>query len=118
MCESLCRLHLLIPDVAGNKLFQSYINVGENSHVGLVFMIPGTSRTVRVNGTASFVTKVELEAAGVTLEIHNPDDNSFVLQGLLVEVDEAYGHCPRAFFFSDLGNEQQIQENKKNPNLP
>jgi len=33
--------HLLVPDVAGNKLFQSYLNMDENPHVGMVFFIPG-----------------------------------------------------------------------------
>lgn len=30
--------HLLIPDVAGNRLFQSYDNVSRNPHVGLLFL--------------------------------------------------------------------------------
>jgi len=29
--------HLLFPDVAGNRLFQSYQNVEANPHIGLVF---------------------------------------------------------------------------------
>src|SRR5688572_19665768 len=38
---------LIIPDVAGNKLFQSYLNMNDNPHVGLVFLIPGSNDTVR-----------------------------------------------------------------------
>ena len=34
--------HLLVPDVAGNKLFQSYINMNENLHVGLIFSFPAS----------------------------------------------------------------------------
>ena len=45
--------HLLVPDVAGNKLFQSYQNMDQNAHVGLIFFIPGISEVVRVNGTYS-----------------------------------------------------------------
>ena len=36
--------HLLVPDVAGNKLFQSYQNMDQNPHVGLVFFIPNLDR--------------------------------------------------------------------------
>src|SRR6266849_1668097 len=37
--------HLLVPDVAGNKLFQSYQNLDHNPHVGLLFFIPGVNDT-------------------------------------------------------------------------
>jgi predicted pyridoxine 5'-phosphate oxidase superfamily flavin-nucleotide-binding protein len=37
--------HLLLPDVAGNKLFQSYDNMDSNPHVGLLFFIPGLNDT-------------------------------------------------------------------------
>ena len=52
---------LLFPDVAGNRLFQSYQNMDSNPHVGLLFMIPGVNDTVRVNGTVTIVGKEELE---------------------------------------------------------
>ena len=52
---------LLIPDVAGNNLFQSYINMSENAHVGMVFLIPGIRETVRVNGRVKLIDKEELE---------------------------------------------------------
>src|SRR5688572_28047107 len=32
--------HLLVPDVAGHKLFQGYRNMADYPHVGLLFMIP------------------------------------------------------------------------------
>ena len=34
---------------------------------------------------------------------------------LLVEVEEAYGHCPRAFAFSELWNEKRIASNAALP---
>ena len=93
---------LLIPDVAGNRLFQSYLNMTDNPHVGLIFFIPGITDTVRINGKSEFVTKEELNNLEIELEVHNPDDNSKVQQGILVTVEEAYGHCPRALNFSKL----------------
>jgi predicted pyridoxine 5'-phosphate oxidase superfamily flavin-nucleotide-binding protein len=54
--------HLLIPDVAGNRLFQSYENVSSNPHVGLIFFIPGLDSTARVNGRVEIVDKAMLGA--------------------------------------------------------
>lgn len=101
--------HLLIPDVAGNNLFQSYLNVVENPHVGLVFFIPGVRETVRVNGTARVVSKEELDKLQVELQVFNPDDNAKVQQGLLIETEETYGHCPRALAFSDFWNPENMK---------
>ena len=95
---------LLVPDVAGNRLFQSYINMNENPHVGLVFFIPGVRETVRANGRVRIVSGDELRELEVKLEVSNPDDNSKVLQGIVVEIEESYGHCPRALKFSELWN--------------
>jgi hypothetical protein len=86
------------------------MNISENPHVGLIFFIPGTRETVRVNGIVQILAKDELDKLQVELEVNNPDDNSKVLQGLLIEVQEAYGHCPRALAFSELWNDERIAE--------
>ena len=96
--------HIIIPDVAGNRLFQSYLNMSENPQVGLLFLIPGSNDTVRVNGRVTILSKEELDRMKVELSLNNPDDNSRKLQGILVEVDEAYTHCPRALKFAELWN--------------
>ena len=61
--------HLLFPDVAGNKLFQSYQNVDANPHIGLLFMIPGMNDTVRVNGKVTIVDKEASDQRNVDLII-------------------------------------------------
>jgi hypothetical protein len=104
--------HLLLPDVAGNRLFQSYDNVSSNERVGLLFFIPGNDCTARVNGAVEVVDKERLTAMNIDLEIFNPDENSKMLQGLLLTVDEAYGHCPRAFKFSNLWDVETIRKNQ------
>ena len=108
---------LLIPDVAGNNLFQSYINMSENAQIGIVFFIPGIRETVRVNGRVKLIDKEELERLEIELEVNNPDDNSRVQQGIVVEIEEAYGHCPRALAFSKFWDTEQIEENKNMPKL-
>ncbi|MEM7803113.1 MAG: pyridoxamine 5'-phosphate oxidase family protein, partial [Chloroflexota bacterium] len=104
--------HLIIPDIHGNRLFQSYANIDDNPHVGLIFMIPGWDYTARVNGTVRFVNKDELSQMGVDGEVFNPDEKAKTLQGLVLEVDEAYGHCPRALSFSKLWDSEQIEANR------
>jgi PPOX class probable FMN-dependent enzyme len=100
--------HLLVPDIAGNKLFQSYENVETNPNAGLVFLIPGCEWTVRVNGRARVVDTSRPELDGVAPEVLWEDDNTRVLQGLEIEVSEAYAHCPRAFLFSRLWDTERI----------
>jgi len=104
--------HLLFPDVAGNKLFQSYQNLEENPSVGLIFMIPGINETVRVNGKATIIDKDELNRLDIKVALHNLDERSYHLQGVLIEVEESYGHCPRAFKFSKLWDPEEISANQ------
>lgn len=104
--------HLLVPDVAGNRLFQGYRNLADNPRVGLVFMIPGSDRTVRVNGRVTLVDHDEVLRRHAEAGVFNPDDNAITLQGFVVEVEEAYGHCPRAFKFADLWNTETIDANR------
>ncbi len=100
---------LFIPDVAGNKLFHGYSNVETNPQVGLVFFIPGHNNTVRINGRVRVIDRAELN--GTKLEVFNPDEKAEVLQGLLLDVDESYSHCPRALKFSRLWDVDEISKN-------
>ena len=104
---------LFIPDVAGNKLFHGYGNIASNPKAGLIFFIPGHNNTVRVNGRVRVMDRSEL--ADVQLEVNNPDEKAEVLQGLLLDVEESYSHCPRALKFSDLWNVEQIAQNTAKP---
>ena len=104
--------HLLVPDVAGNKLFQSYINLDDNPRVGLVFFIPGLNDVVRVNGHITLISREELDRHEVETSMYNTDGNRGVQQGIIVEIDETFGHCPRALSYSDFWNLDKIQRRK------
>ena len=65
--------------------------------MGLLFLIPGVGETLRVNGRARIVTDADL------LEPLAVDGRAPRL-ALLVEVDEVFTHCPKAFIRSDLWN--------------
>ena len=107
---------LFLPDVAGNKLFHGYSNLETNPKVGLIFLIPGHDNTVRINGRVKVIDRAELK--DVQLEVFNADERAEILQGLLIEVEESYSHCPRALKFSKLWDTEQIAKNIVAPPLP
>jgi hypothetical protein len=104
---------LLIPDVGGNRLFQSYQNFESNPHAGLLFMIPGMEVTARVNGRVRVVERSELETMGIAPEVLSPDANSGLVQGLVLAIEEAYLHCPRSFRFAGLWEPERIAANAR-----
>ena len=104
---------LFVPDVAGNKLFHGYGNLESNPKVGLIFFIPGHNNTVRINGRVKIVDRSELK--NVQLEVFNADEKAEVLQGLLLDVEESYSHCPRALKFSKLWDVEEIFKNIATP---
>ncbi len=86
---------LLIPDRPGNKLAYGHQNILANPHVGILFCIPGTSETLRVNGTAELTSDPalldELAARGKP-----------AILVLKVTVQECFFHCGKAFIRSGL----------------
>lgn len=106
---------LLIPDVAGNKLFQSYENFESNPKVGLIFFIPGINSSARVNGTIKIIRTSDAEFERVALEVYNQDERAKILQAILVTVLESYSQCPRALAFSKLWNTETITNNITSP---
>lgn len=82
--------HLLIPDRLGNNRLDGLRNVLDNGHVGLIFLIPGREDTLRVNGHARIVCD---EALLERLAVNGKRP----VTALLVEVEQAFMHCARAF---------------------
>jgi PPOX class probable FMN-dependent enzyme len=86
---------LLLPERPGNRLADSLRNILRNGHAGLLFVIPGVGDTLRVSGRATIVTDRELLAASA-VEGKTPK------LGVLVDVDEVFTHCSKAFLRSEL----------------
>jgi uncharacterized protein len=86
---------LLIPDRKGNRLVYGLQNIIENPHVGVVFMVPGTNETLRVNGTASLTNDPavcqRLSARGQAAVL-----------AIRVRVEECFFHCAKAFLRAQL----------------
>jgi PPOX class probable FMN-dependent enzyme len=97
---------LLVPERPGNKLADSLRNVLANPHVGLLFLVPGVGDTLRVNGRAALTTDSTL-LEPLAVEGKTPK------LGLVVEIDEVFTHCSKAFIRSDLWNpERHIERNE------
>ncbi len=79
----------------GNKRVDGYRNVIANPHVGLIFLIPGRSDTLRINGRARLVSEAPFFDAMV-VKGHRP------ILALVVEIEEIFHHCAKAFLRSQL----------------
>jgi len=79
----------------GNRRADGYRNVLTNPHVGLLFLIPGRGDTLRVNGRARLVTDDDLLDA-MAFGGGRP------LLAMVVDVEEIFFHCSKAFLRSDL----------------
>ncbi len=86
---------LVIPDRPGNKLAYGHLNILDNPRIGLIFMIPGTPETFRVNGDAELTADPEL------LERLAARGKPATL-AVRVHVKEAFFHCAKAFMRSGL----------------
>ncbi len=86
---------LLIPERKGNKLLFGLKNILANPQVGLIFLVPGTDETLRINGTA------ELTADPAVLEQLAARGAPAIL-AIRVTVRECFFHCAKAFIRSQL----------------
>ena len=81
---------LVIPERPGNKRLDSVVNIIRQPQLALLFMIPGTGETLRVNGRGKISTDPEL------LELFEVNGKLPKLC-IVVDVEEAFGHCSKAF---------------------
>ena len=99
---------LLVPERPGNRLADSLRNIIANPRVGLLFIVPGVGDTLRVNGRASIVDDAEL-LAPLAVEGKVPK------LGLVIEIDEVFTHCSKAFIRSGLWDPEQFIEREALP---
>jgi PPOX class probable FMN-dependent enzyme len=86
---------LAVPDRPGNRRIDTFRNVLVNPSVGLIFLIPGVTYTLRVSGEAVIVRDRELREA---MAVHGklPD------HVLVVAVQRVLSHCPKCMVRSGL----------------
>ncbi len=101
---------LAIPDLPGNNRLDTLTNILTNPQVGLIFMIPGMNETLRVNGKVRLVRDADL------LE-------SMAYKGklprlaIVVDVEEVFTHCPKAFLRSKLWSEESRIDRNELPSF-
>ena len=88
---------LLMPDRRGNNRADSLRNIVRDPRVALLFLIPGSGSTLRVNGRAELRTDEDLLAA-------------FRMEGkpprcvIVITIDTVFFQCARAVIRADLWN--------------
>ncbi len=91
---------LMMPDRRGNNRADSLRNIIADPRVALLFLIPGSGSTLRVNGRAELRTDRDLLA-------------SFEMEGKLprcvvvITIETAFFQCARAVIRADLWNPQR-----------
>ncbi len=86
---------IAIPERPGNRRADGFRNILSNPHVGLVYLIPGRPDTLRINGRARLVRAAPFFDQ-MTVQGHRP------LLALVVEIEQIFYHCPKAFLRSKL----------------
>ena len=86
---------LMLPDRRGNNRIDTLRNIVRDGRVALIFLVPGSGSTVRVNGRA------EISVDAALLE-------SFEMQGkpprsvIVIHIETVYFHCVKAFHRAKL----------------
>jgi len=99
---------LMLPDRAGNNRVDSLRNIVRDPRVALLFLIPGSGNTMRVNGRAELSVDPKLLA-------------SFAMEGkeprsvIVMTVETVYFQCARAVVRADLWNPERHVDPKTLP---
>lgn len=86
---------IVIPDRRGNNRLDSLRNIVANPEIAMLFLIPGSHTTVRLNGTA-IVTADEQLLKG------NERDGKLPRSAIVVTIREIYTQCGRAVLRAGL----------------
>ncbi|MGW5560833.1 pyridoxamine 5'-phosphate oxidase family protein [Micromonospora sp. NPDC003944] len=86
---------IALPERPGNKRADGYHNIIDNPHVGLLFLIPGRTDTLRINGRARLVSDAPW-FDDMLVKGHRP------VLAVVVEIEQIFYHCAKAFLRSAL----------------
>ena len=101
---------LILPDRPGNNRIDSLRNIVHNPDVGLLFLIPGVTETLRLNGRARLVTSPSL------LKRHAVDGKEPKLV-IVITVDQVFLQCSKALIRSRLWMDDAKVDRKSLPTL-
>jgi PPOX class probable FMN-dependent enzyme len=89
-----------IPDATGNKRLDSLENIIATGRAGLLFVIPGRTTTLRLNGRACVSTRPDLLSQ--LTAVGKPPASA-----LVVGIDEVYPHCPKSLLRGGVWKPEQ-----------
>ena len=100
--------HVLVPDRVGNNRMDSMVNLFANPAIGMLVLVPGMNETLRINGIGRVTDDARLlEPAAVQGRVPKV--------GILIEVREAFMHCPKAFVRSKLWDPAHFMDRAQLP---
>ena len=86
---------VMMPDRRGNNRLDTLRNIVNDKRIGLLFLIPGVGRTLRINGTAVISTDPAL-CESFTMEGKAPRSV------IVVTAERVYTQCPKALIRSHI----------------
>ena len=86
---------IAIPERPGNRRADGFRNILSNPHIGLIYLVPGRTDTLRINGKATLVRDVPFFDQ-MTVKGHRP------VLAIVVQIEQIFYHCSKAFMRSDL----------------
>lgn len=99
---------LLMPDRRGNNRIDSLRNIVRDPRVALMFLLPGSTTTIRVNGTARINADQKLLDS---LAVDGKTPRSVVI----ITIDEVYFQCARALIRSRIWDQSAHVDPKSLP---
>lgn len=94
---------LLLPERPGNRIADTLRNLLQNPQIGLLFIVPGWTDSLRVNGRALLTTDAALLAPSAV-------EGKVPKLGLLVDIEEAYTQCSKALLRSKFWDPARFAE--------
>ncbi|MBD2893976.1 hypothetical protein amrb99_28990 [Actinomadura sp. RB99] len=94
---------IAIPDRPGNRRADGFLNILSNPHVGLLFMVPRRSETLRINGRARLVREAPF-FDDMVVKGHRPS------LALIVDIEQIFFHCGKALMRSRMWRPEQWAE--------
>jgi PPOX class probable FMN-dependent enzyme len=89
-----------IPDATGNKRLDTLQNIIATGRAGLLFIIPGRTTTLRLNGRACVSTRPDLLSQ--LTAVGKPPASALVLG-----IEEVYPHCPKSLLRGGVWKPEQ-----------
>lgn len=101
---------LMLPDWRGNNRIDLLSNIVRDPRVALMFLIPGSNTTMRLNGRA-------------VVRVDDAITQRFVMDGrhpravVVIAIEEVYSQCARAVLRADLWNPEKFRDTSLLPTV-